>query len=131
MTLCQINYCVILLISMSVNQHVYQSVWHSISISFNQYSIQSICHSINWCVIKANSLLINQHVYQTITISELFVGLGGTLVESTPFVQRPWVRLPLYPPRRDPGQVLNSQLPVALRREIPAQYPCCVGSASE
>ena len=29
------------------------------------------------------------------------------------------------------GQVLNSQLPVALRREIPAQYPCCVGSASE
>ena len=29
------------------------------------------------------------------------------------------------------GQVLNSQLPVALRRETPAQYPCCVGSASE
>ena len=34
-------------------------------------------------------------------------------------------------PRRDLGQVLHSQLPMALRREIPAQYPCCVGSASE
>ena len=32
---------------------------------------------------------------------------------------------------KDLGQVLPSQLPVALRREIPAQYPCCVGSASE
>jgi len=30
----------------------------------------------------------------------------------------------------DLGQVLNSQLPVAPRRESPAQYPCCVGSAS-
>src|SRR6218665_4128901 len=28
----------------------------------------------------------------------------------------------------DLGQVLHSQLPVALRREIPAQYPCCVGT---
>src|SRR6218665_1600326 len=26
-----------------------------------------------------------------------------------------WVRIPLYPPRRDLGQVLNLQLPVALR----------------
>ncbi len=32
---------------------------------------------------------------------------------------------------RDLGQVLHSQLPVALRRETPTQYPCCVGSASE
>jgi len=30
----------------------------------------------------------------------------------------------------DLGQVIHSQLPVELRREIPAQYPCCVGSAS-
>jgi len=29
------------------------------------------------------------------------------------------------------GQVPNSQLPVALRRETLAQYPCYVGSASE
>src|SRR6218665_2527183 len=28
-----------------------------------------------------------------------------------------WVRIPLYPPRRDLGQVLHSQLRVALRRE--------------
>src|SRR6218665_1796834 len=41
-----------------------------------------------------------------------------------------WVRYPLYPPRRDHGQVLPSLLPVALRLEIQAQYPCCVGSAS-
>src|SRR6218665_1017969 len=34
------------------------------------------------------------------------------------------------PQRRDLGQVLHSQLPMALRRETPAQYPCCVGSAS-
>jgi len=33
--------------------------------------------------------------------------------------------------RRDLGQVLHSKLPVALRRETPTQYPCCVGSASE
>ena len=31
----------------------------------------------------------------------------------------------------DLGQVLHSQLPVALRREIPAQYQRSVGSASE
>jgi len=31
----------------------------------------------------------------------------------------------------DLGQILHSQLPVALRREIKEQYPCCDGSASE
>src|SRR6218665_1215570 len=41
------------------------------------------------------------------------------------------VRIPLLSPRRDLGQVLHSQLPVALRRETPTQYPCCVRSASE
>src|SRR6218665_193154 len=30
----------------------------------------------------------------------------------------------LWPPRRDLGQVLDSQLPVALRRETPTRYPC-------
>ena len=34
-------------------------------------------------------------------------------------------------PCRDFGQVLRSQLPVALRREILPQYPCYVKSASE
>jgi len=34
-------------------------------------------------------------------------------------------------PRRDLGQVLHSQLPVALRLETPTQYPWCVGSASK
>ena len=37
-----INYCVIQPISMSINQYVIQSVFHSISIPFNQYVIQSI-----------------------------------------------------------------------------------------
>src|SRR6218665_1259695 len=32
---------------------------------------------------------------------------------------------------RDIGQVLHSQLHVALRRETPTQYSCCVGSTSE
>jgi len=32
---------------------------------------------------------------------------------------------------RDLGQVLHSQLPVLLRRETPAQYPCSDVSASE
>src|SRR6218665_79988 len=32
---------------------------------------------------------------------------------------------------RDLGQVLHSQLSVALRHETQIQYPCCVGSASE
>src|SRR6218665_93479 len=63
--------------------------------------------------------------------SHLMWGVCGALVESTPFVRRIMVRLPLWPPSRDLGQVLNSQLPVALQCEIPAQHPGCVGSASE
>ena len=58
------------------------------------------------------------------------VGRGWVLVEGHGS-EGSWVRLPLYPPRRELGQVLHSQSPVALRREIPAQCPCCVGSASE
>ena len=45
--------------------------------------------------------------------------------------KRSRVQIPLQPPRRDPGQVLHSQLPVALWHETPTQYPGCVGSASE
>ena len=37
------------------------------------------------------------------------------------------VRLSLQPRLSDLGQVLHSQLPVALRREIPAQYSCWSG----
>jgi len=59
----------------------------------------------------------------------LLVGQGGSFADSTSFIQR--VRIPLWPPRRDLGQALHSQLPVVLRRETPTQYPCCVGSASE
>ena len=42
-----------------------------------------------------------------------------------------WVRIQLWPPRKDLGQIIHSQLPVALRRENPTGYPCCLGSASE
>src|SRR6218665_2008300 len=48
------------------------------------------------------------------------------LVDLTSFVRRV-----AGSPRRDLGQLLRSQLPVALRRETQTQYPCCVGSASE
>ena len=60
-------------------------------------------------------------------------GVGGALVESTPFVRRVMgsTPAPAATYTRDLGQVLHAQLPVALRREIPAQYPCCVESASE
>ena len=50
---------------------------------------------------------------------------GGALVESTPVVQRVTGLTPALA-ARDLGQVLHSQLPVALRCEIPAQYPCRV-----
>ena len=57
---------------------------------------------------------------------------GGSLVYSTPFVRRIAVSKPaLATTYRDFGQVLHSQLPVALRHEIPTQYPCCVGGVSE
>ena len=54
------------------------------------------------------------------------VGRDGALVESKAFDRRV-----VGSPRRDLGQVLNSQMPVALRRETLTQYPCCVASASE
>src|SRR6218665_2885700 len=53
------------------------------------------------------------------------MGHGCALAELIPFNRRVVGSNPTL------GQVLNLQLPVALRREIPAQYPCCVGSASE
>ena len=56
-----------------------------------------------------------------------YVGRGGALIESIAFN---W-RVMGSTPARDLGQVLNSHLPVALRLETSAQYPCCVGSASE
>jgi len=59
----------------------------------------------------------------------MLVGRGGALVESTPFVRMVMDSTSAPAPHRDPEQVLNSQFPVALRREIPAQYPLCVGKA--
>ena len=56
-----------------------------------------------------------------ISFMYLNVGRGGALVVSKPFE--------MFESRssrhlwRDLGQVLNLQLPVALRREAPAQYP--------
>ena len=44
---------------------------------------------------------------------------------------RSLVQIPHLPPRRDLEQVIHSQLPVALWRETPTRYPCCVGSAPE
>jgi len=53
------------------------------------------------------------------------MGRGGALVESMTFNRS------CRHVGSDLGQVFNSQLPVAIRRETPSQYPCCVGSASE
>jgi len=64
------------------------------------------------------------------TYTENF-GRGGALVDSTPFVRRIVGPNPaLTATLAVLGQVLYSQLPVALRRETPTQYPCCVWSAS-
>ena len=60
------------------------------------------------------------------------MGRGGALVESIAFNRRiVGSTLALAATYWDLGQVLNSQLHVALRRETPAQYPCCVRSASK
>jgi len=56
------------------------------------------------------------------------VGRGGSLVDSSPFARRV---VDSNLARRDLGQVLHSQLPVALWCETPTQYPCRVGSTSE
>ena len=61
----------------------------------------------------------------------IVVERGGALVESMPFDRRVVDSNPALAPRRDLEQVHRSLLPVALRRETPAQYPCCVGSAPE
>ena len=50
------------------------------------------------------------------------VGRGGAVVESKPFDRRVEGLNTDLAPRRDLGQVLNSPLSVALRRETPAHY---------
>ena len=67
------------------------------------------------------------------TVYTFHVERGGSLVNSSPFVRRVMhgSNPTLAATYRDLGQVLHLQLPVALRRETPTQYPCCVGSASE
>ena len=57
---------------------------------------------------------------------------GGALVEWKPFDRMVVGSNPaLAATYTDIVQGLNSQLPVALQRETPEKYPCCVGSASE
>ena len=57
---------------------------------------------------------------------------SGSLVDSSPFVRRVvGSNHALAASYRNLGQVTRSQLPVAIRRQTPKQYPCCVGSASE
>src|SRR6218665_3114781 len=61
-----------------------------------------------------------------------WMGRGGALVDFTPFVRRVAGSNPaLAAMYMDLGQVLHLQLPMALRRETPSQYPCCVRSASD
>jgi len=52
----------------------------------------------------------------------LFVGHGGSFVDSAPFVQMVVGSNPALTATQDLEQVLNSQLPVAFRRETPTQY---------
>ena len=58
------------------------------------------------------------------------LGHGGALVESIAFNRRVVGSTPAIVVKyRDLGQVLNSQLSVALRRETPAQYTRAVSGA--
>ena len=59
----------------------------------------------------------------------IFVGRGGSLVDSAPFVGMVAGSNAALA-ATDLGQVFHSQLPSALRRETPTQYMCCVGSDS-
>ena len=76
--------------------------------------------------------ILSIYMYSISSIKTMHVGRGGALVESIAFNRRIVGSIPaLTATYTDPGQVLNLKLPVALQRETPAQYPCCVGSASE
>ena len=60
-------------------------------------------------------------------LAELHVRRGGSLVDSEPFVRRVAGSNPaLTATYRDLRQVFHSQLPVALWRETPTPYTCCV-----
>src|SRR6218665_2468789 len=48
-----------------------------------------------------------------------------SFVDLSPLVLGSWVQNPLKPPRWDLGQVIHSQLPVALRREAPTVFVLC------
>jgi len=75
----------------------------------------------------------NKHLRskKTLAIPQQVMGRGGSVVSSVPSIQRVAGSHPTLPPCRDLGQVLRSQLPLALWCETPAQYSCCVGNASE
>ena len=76
------------------------------------------------------NLIENSLTYFNLNQPDLIVGRGGALVESKTFDQKVVGSNPaLAATYTDFGQVFHS--PAALWREIPAQYPCCVGSASK
>ena len=62
--------------------------------------------------------------YATPLLLWLFGQFGGLLVDS----EESRIRIPVWPPRRDPGQAIRSQLPVALRRETPTSIRAVSGA---
>jgi len=79
-----------------------------------------------WIVRNSKHTRASTHIHAHVCL--YIVGRCGSLVDSS---EGSWVRIPLWLPRRDLGQVLRWQLPVALWRETPTRYLCCVGSTSE
>ena len=77
-------------------------------------------HLLRACSVK---YMVKMKTTEVVIINLYRANMGrvGALVESIPFSRRVVCSNP----------ALNSQLPVALRRETPAQYSCCVGSAAE
>jgi len=63
-------------------------------------------------------------VHTSLNVSKLHVCMIASVYAS--MSEGSWVRRHVYL-----RQFLHSQLPVALRRETPTEYPCCVRGASE
>src|SRR6218665_3059323 len=82
---------------------------------------------IHLCVKYFKSLKIT---LQPVVVSSV-VGSGGALIESIAFNRRVVGSTPALAATILGKSLINPQLPVTLRHETPAQYPCCVGSATE